>query len=232
MDLINRYLRFIEDHVHNYDGAIGAFLGDGVMALYYGGADKAVQSGIAQLQALDDFNVEQVARGDMPRLIAGWRRVASGKLMLGTVGGRDRLDCSVIGDAVNLAARIEGLTKRYGATILLSQSTYDKLEDRTAFQLRAVDNVVVKGKTEPMVLYEVVDGLPPEAAAKRTAGFARWQEARELYLGKRFAEAGAAFAELAADGDAAAEQYVGRCEQLEKLGVAPDWDGTFEWTVK
>ncbi len=230
MDLINRYLRFMEDHVHDYDGAIGAFLGDGVMALYYGGADRAVQSAIAQLDALKDFNVEQEARGDTALKIGiGFN---TGKLMLGTVGGHDRLDCSVIGDAVNLAARIEGLTKRYGATILLSQTTYDRLEDRTVFRLRAVDSVVVKGKTEPMTLYELIDGLPAEVAEQRAAQLERWEEARGLYLEKRFADARSIFTELAVQGDVAAKLYDERCMQLDKLGVTPDWDGTFEWTVK
>lgn len=230
MDLINRYLHFIEDHVHNYDGAIGSFLGDGVMALYYGGADKAVRSAIAQLEALDDFNAEQVARGDTPIKIGiGFN---TGKLMLGTVGGEDRLDCSVIGDAVNLAARIEGLTKRYGATILISQTTYDRLEDRTALRLRSVDRVVVKGKTEPMTLYEVIDGQPPEIAEQRMAALDRWEEARGRYVDKQFSEAQTLFQALAEEGDVAAKLYADRCLQLAKLGENQDWDGSFEWTVK
>lgn len=230
MELINRYLQFMEDHVHEHEGAIGSFLGDGVMALYYGGADKAVRSAIAQLDALDDFNAEQVNRGDTPIQIGiGFN---TGKLMLGTVGGQDRLDCSVIGDAVNLAARIEGLTKRYGATILISQSTYDRLEDRTALRLRAVDRVVVKGKTEPMTLYEVIDGLPDDVAAQRVASLSAWDEARGRYMEKQFDEARAGFLPLAEGGDVAAQLYADRCLQLAKLGEIPDWDGSFEWTVK
>jgi class 3 adenylate cyclase len=230
MDLINRYLQFMEDHVHNFEGAIGSFLGDGVMALYYGGPDKAVQSAIAQLEALKEFNVEQVERGDTPLKIGiGFN---TGNLMLGTVGGHDRLDCSVIGDAVNLAARIEGLTKRYGAEILISQSTYDKLEDPSALKMREVDRVVVKGKTEPMTLFEVIDGLPEEARAQRLASLDAWNDARGRYLKREFTEAAALFAKLGEAGDVAGELYAERCVHLAKMDIEPDWDGTFVWTVK
>ena len=87
--------------------------------------------------------------------------------MLGTIGERDRMDGTVISDAVNLAARIESLTKTYGVGILISQNTYDQLSDPKAFSIRPIDVVVVKGKTKPVTIWEVFDGTRrAERAAK------------------------------------------------------------------
>ena len=85
----------------------------------------------------------------------------TGSLMLGTIGESHRMDGTVISDAVNLAARIESLTKTYGVGILISQNTYDQLSDPKAFSIRPIDVVVVKGKTKPVTIMEVFDRNPP-----------------------------------------------------------------------
>ena len=98
--------------------------------------------------------------------------------------------------------------------------------------MRSVDRVVVKGKTEPMSLYEVLDGLPIESREARTAALDDWREARRLYLDREFEAAGTRFSSLAEDGDVAAALYAERCKHLAVTGRGPDWDGSFEWTVK
>ena len=91
----------------------------------------------------------------------------TGSLMLGTIGERHRMDGTVISDAVNLAARIESLTKNYQGGLLISQYTYEQLADPKAYDIRPIDVVVVKGKTRPVTIFEVFQPNPPaERAAK------------------------------------------------------------------
>ena len=91
----------------------------------------------------------------------------TGSLMMGTIGERHRMDGTVISDAVNLASRIESLTKVYHVGMLISQRTRDQLRDADSYALRPIDVVVVKGKTQPVVLFEVFDRDPPETRATK-----------------------------------------------------------------
>ncbi|HLY64513.1 MAG TPA: adenylate/guanylate cyclase domain-containing protein, partial [Chloroflexota bacterium] len=94
--------------------------------------------------------------------------INSGSLMLGTIGEKDRMDGTVISDAVNLASRIETLTKSYGIGFLISQHTYGQLSGLEARDIRPIDVVIVKGKTQPVTIFEVFErNDPAERAAKR-----------------------------------------------------------------
>lgn len=221
---INRYLERMEPTVSAHGGVINEFLGDGIMALFPRGADTGVRAAISMGEALDVFNRELAAEGQEPiRIGIG---LQSGSLMLGTIGGRDRLSCTVIGDPANTAARVEGMTKLYRARTLIAEGTFMQLPEG-AFALREIDRVQALGKHEPMRIYEVLDGLPPATRAARAQHREAFEAAVSLYREGAFRAAAEAFGAIAdADPtDGAAALYRRRCPDLFDREGDPEWDG-------
>jgi len=158
-DFINAYLEHVGPVIRAHGGFIDKYIGDAIMALFEN-ADDAVRAGLAMLDALDVFNQGRTAQGLAP--VAIGTGINTGSLMMGTIGELHRMDGTVISDAVNLAARIESLTKVYHVRMLISQYTYDHLADPGVYAIRPLDVVVVRGKTRPVVLFEVFDRDPPD----------------------------------------------------------------------
>jgi class 3 adenylate cyclase len=155
---INFYLERMGPVIRANDGFIDKYIGDAIMALFEQ-PDDALRASLAMVDTLAAFNAERQASGLPPMAIG--IGLNTGPLMLGTIGESHRMDGTVISDAVNLAARIESLTKTYGVGILISQNTFDQLADPKAFAIRPIDVVVVKGKTKPVTILEVFDRNPP-----------------------------------------------------------------------
>jgi DNA-binding response OmpR family regulator/class 3 adenylate cyclase len=157
-NFINGYLSKMGPMISQYQGLIDKYIGDAIMALFPNQADDAVQAAISMLKALADYNL---TRGSPERPIINIGiGINTGCLMLGTVGDSERMDGTVISDAVNLAARVEQLTKTYGTPLLITEHTYLKLTDTSQYQMRVIDCVTVRGKTEPVIVYEVFDAEP------------------------------------------------------------------------
>lgn len=152
---INEYLSYMDVVVQENKGFIDKYIGDAVMALFDGDSENAVKAGKGMLRALRIFNQRRQEQG-MPPIRIGVG-INSGEVMLGTIGGRYRMDGTVISDAVNLASRIEGMTKVYGVPLLITEHTYKNLSDPESFCIREIDCVVVKGKQIPVTVYEVFD---------------------------------------------------------------------------
>ena len=161
---INTYLERMGPVIRTHNGFIDKYIGDAIMALF-NNADDALRASLAMHDALDDFNEERRAAGLDP--VAIGIGLNSGSLMLGTIGEKHRMDGTVISDAVNLASRIEDLTKTYRVGLLISQYTYEQLADPTAYDIRPIDVVVVKGKTHPVTIFEVFQNDPPAARAAK-----------------------------------------------------------------
>jgi class 3 adenylate cyclase len=132
------------------------------MALFPKDADSALQGAIAMLQALTHYNFgRKKANYNDIRVGIG---INTGRLMLGTIGGENRMDSTVVADAVNLASRVEGLTKIYGTSLLITEQTHLKLVRPGQYHIRVIDAVAVKGKSELVTVYEVFDADPPKSA--------------------------------------------------------------------
>lgn len=208
---INDYLSHMEPAIHDHGGFINQYLGDCIMALYPTGADAAVASAVGMLERLEAFNAGQAHSATPIRVGIG---INSGPLILGTIGGQERLDSGVVGDAVNLAARIESLTKLYGTSLLISEHTVARLSQPVRFALRELDRVVPKGRSQSASIFEVLDALPPETRALRLRTREDFERGLSLFRDARLEEARLAFeACLTVDpSDAAARLYVKRCQ--------------------
>ena len=168
---INAYLEHVGPVIRDHGGFIDKYIGDAIMALFED-ADDGVRASLAMLEALDGFN-ERRAADDLPPVSIG-TGINTGSLMMGTIGELHRMDGTVISDAVNLASRIESLTKVYHVRMLISQYTYDHLADPGAYAIRPLDIVVVRGQD---AAGGAVRGVRPGPAA-RARGQA--QDARAL----------------------------------------------------
>ncbi|MEG4803655.1 AAA family ATPase [Microcoleus sp. ARI1-B5] len=209
---INSYLSRMEPVINENNGFIDKYIGDAIMALFSGEADHAVKAGIAMLQGLVEYNQNRANFGCAPIQIG--IGINTGTLMLGTVGGQNRMDGTVISDAVNLASRVESLTKNYGASLLITQETYSRLENPSEYAIRTLDTVKVKGKSQLVTVYEVFDADGPEIKAGKLATLELFAEALAIYSEGNFAEAARLFSECWRhnQGDRVAKIYWERCQ--------------------
>ena len=157
---INGYLRRMEPAIIENGGFIDKYIGDAIMALFEGSADDAVKAALAMLKALAEYNLTRPGR-DRPPIKIGIG-INTGHLMLGTVGGRSRLETTVIGDAVNLSARLQDLTKVYQTPLLISHNTLASLQEPMEYALRLIDQGKVRGKTQTVGVFEVFELDSPE----------------------------------------------------------------------
>lgn len=218
--LVNQLLDHVEPHVRAGGGFITSYTGDGFAALF-GDADGAVAAAIGIQHTLDGLEADGVHEAPLRAGIG----IHTGTVMLGTVGGRTYLTVSMVADAVNLAARVEGMTKTYGARVLVTSDTAAELRKPVA--MREVDRVFVKGRREEVGLVQILDA----EAADRTDGIGvvDFSEGRRLYTAGQFADAAAAFARC--PNDAAAAHLMARCAALVAHPPA-DWAGIWRMEHK
>ena len=165
--LINEWLSAIEPHVHSGGGFVKEYLGDCVVALFPGGSDATLAACVQMHRSLRAFSDRQtIVPG---REISAGMGLHAGPLVMGTIGGDTRLDTGAVGDVVNTAARVEGLTRRFGTDLIITETIVDRLVRPEAVQLRELDAVVVKGRSQPVRVFEVLDALPDATRDRRLA---------------------------------------------------------------
>jgi class 3 adenylate cyclase len=232
-NFINSFLSRMGPIIRKHGGFIDKYIGDAIMALFTGASDNAVNAALEMQQELIRYNEkERLPAGRIPiRIGVG---IHSGALMLGIIGEHERMESTVIADAVNLASRLEGLTKIYGCGIIISEAVTNKLSEKPACRLRELDLVKVKGKEQAVRILEILhESIDDQAAQKATTSddFARGLDA---YRRARFDEAIAIFQGvlIANPADTAAKLFLERCESHQKTGVPEDWDGIEALTEK
>jgi class 3 adenylate cyclase/DNA-binding NarL/FixJ family response regulator len=187
---INGYLSNMVPVIQKHGGFIDKYIGDAIMALFEE-ADEAVQTAIEMLSCLSSYNEGRKRAGYIP--IAIGIGINTGQLMLGTVGENHRMQTTVIGDMVNLAARVEDLTKIYETPILITEHTWRQLKNPGGYAIRMIDTVRVRGKTEPATIFEVLDTIEATLFDKKVAKASIFEQALMLYRLDEFKEAEAQF---------------------------------------
>lgn len=236
VEMLNEYFTSMVDQVFANQGVLDKFIGDAVMAIYgtpFPGpkdAENAVKSAIGMFRELDAMNHARAKAGKPPiKMGVG---INSGRAVVGNIGSPKRMEYTVIGDAVNLASRIESLTKHYGAEILISKATLQRIEPKLL--VREVDLITVKGKDLPETIYEVMREDGPKRILRHQGGLADFAGGIELYRSRRFADAATLFDAIAkaAPDDTPCKIYLERCSRFMAAPPPDNWDGVWRHEEK
>ena len=231
-DFVNAYLRQVSPIIRDHDGFIVKYLGDGMMAVFPENADDAVAAGVTKLQQVRQYNTHQSARGYQPINIG--IGIHFGPMMVGMVGERARMQGDAFSDSVNLAARLESLTKIYHVSLVISEQVLTKLSNPEQYQMRFLDRVIVKGRSEPIAIYEVFDGESEEIINLKLQTKADFEQGLAYYSAGACDEAKACFEEVLTRNpqDGTAKLYLSRLEELQQHGFPDDWRGVWTLTSK
>lgn len=231
--LLSSYLTPMTEIVFNNKGTLDKYMGDGLMAFF--GApvaqeDHAYNACVCALESIERLKIIQKEFADR-----GWPPIEigigvnSGAMSVGNMGSKIVQSYTVLGDAVNLGARLEAATKSYGARILVGEDTYEQVKDQLVF--REVDRVRVKGKQLPVRAYELLQ-------KERDINSDKWvlahSQAYETYHERKFTEALALFSQIKTDypADKVAELYIDRCQHFIDTPPDSSWDGVYERRTK
>jgi adenylate cyclase len=230
VELLNRYLDLQSSIILSNHGDIDKFVGDEVMAMFEGQRKElnAVKTSIEIRKAMATEK-ERALAAKMSVVSIGIG-INTGPVVFGSVGAKDRMDFTSIGDTVNLAARLEGANKAYGTKTLVTEAVYDKVKGE--YLCREIDKLTVKGKKLPVSVYEILHSRAEAGHALIEIGKA-FEEALALYRAQKWAKAEGIFGQLAAKyKDGASSTFLGRIEVFKRNPPPPDWDGVFNMTVK
>ncbi|TGM68789.1 adenylate/guanylate cyclase domain-containing protein [Leptospira levettii] len=216
-DFLNSYLQRVGPIIRHNNGFIDKFIGDAVMALFPYNISDAVKAAVEMQEAIRIYNSHRANCGYIP--IEVGIGIHTGNLTLGILGEHKRMEGTVISDAVNLASRIEGITKLFSSRIVISAETFIEASDNLGFHYRLLDRVNIKGKTESVFVVEVLDGYEPEKSKRLIACKDDYTLALDAYRREDFEEAKEGFASLLDKNpdDSVSRLFLERCKDaLEK----------------
>jgi adenylate cyclase len=232
---LGEYFSLMGTVIHQQHGTVDKYIGDSVMAFW--GAPMLLED-----HAFRACRAALYCREVLSHLAHEWQSspipmfhtrfgIHSGKAIVGNMGSTERLNYTALGDSINLASRLEGLNKQYGTAILISEATYEQVKER--MEVRLLDQVAVKGRSEPVHIYELLGekGCLDTAAAEQVR---RYEDAYRKYLERDFAGALQGFrAVLEQNGDDGPSQvFVKRCELYMQTPPGAEWSGVFKATSK
>ncbi len=233
--MLNEYFTIMVDCISYEGGMLDKFIGDAIMAGFgvplphEDDADRAVRAAIAMLRELNAWNKERAVKGQ-PDIHMGIG-LNTDTVVAGNIGSPKRMDYTMIGDGVNLAARLESACKQYSAKILMSEFTFKRLKG--TYRIRDIDKVIVKGKTEPIQVFEALDHHTEETFPNLMESVSHFKSGRDYYDHGDWDKAVNSFKQAFTlnPNDKLAEIYIGRCEQL-KADPPKAWNGVWIMTSK
>jgi hemerythrin len=233
-NFLNSYLMQMAPVITAHGGIIDKYIGDAIMALFPAAPDDALRCSQAFLRKLDEYNAGRKRAGYRPIKVG--IGINTGIVILGTIGGENRMDGTVIGDAVNLAARLEQLTKEYHVPVLISEYTLCSLENKKPWATRLIDRTHVRGKQGDQSVYEVFEADPPALRQAKQKTLSMFQKALAYYHHGDYLAASKGFSGCLEQvpEDNAASVYLQRC--LAHFSdtastAAADEDAAFYWPL-
>jgi hemerythrin-like metal-binding protein len=236
-DFVNAYLSFLDAEIDQKNGIINKFIGDGIMAIFPTNADDALACSVGMNEQLALFN-EQLIRDKLEPVRTGIG-LNTGLCMLGIVGGNNRMEATVIGDIVNVASRIESLTKRYGVQILITEQTRNNV-NAERYCIRLIDRVKIRGKNQSISIYEVYDNDCKETRLLKQQTESLFEEALANYHYKKMDVATTLFEKCFQlnPNDRPVRSYLERCKEYARTNYHEgagelyleqmEWTGEFE----
>lgn len=232
-NMINSYLSVMNPVVSAHHGMIDKYMGDAIMALFPTTADDALSAALAMLLRLDEYNAGRERAAYAPiRIGIG---VNTGLLMLGVIGGGNRMEGTVLGHTVNLASRLQTLTKTYGAPLLISEHTLYSLSEPQKFLVRYLGRVKIAYKTQPESIYEVFNHNPPQVREAKIRTLEKFEEALACYHTRDITRAHTLLEQIVRDNpdDTPAKVYLQRCSDYLSTGLyagSEEFTGEAEWS--
>ena len=228
--LLNEYFEIMVNCISEQGGMLDKFIGDAIMAAFglpishEDDEDRGVKAGINMIVRLWEWNEQREKDGKPP--VEMGLGLNTDKILAGNIGSKKRMDYTMIGDGVNLAARLESACKQYNARILISDNTFKKLKG--TYRVRYIDDVVVKGKTEPVGVYEVLDYHNDKTFSNLMDVVNYFNEGRKNYKSGDFQKAIKSFNECLKGNksDKLSQTYIERCNFLIK-DTPKDWNGVW-----
>lgn len=230
VDVLNRYLDLETEIILNNHGDVDKFVGDEMMA-FFEGTEREVNACRAAMQIRHAMMEEKERREKegLP-IVAIGIGINTGPVVFGSVGARDRMDFTSIGDTVNLAARLEGANKAYGSKSIITETVYNRVSEY--FLCRELDYIAVKGKNEPVRIYEILQEIP-QTIPKLEEIKNLFEEGLHAYRLRDWEKASHAFKEnIKKHNDAPSSVFLERVEHFTKNPPPEEWDGVFKMTVK
>ena len=190
--MLNKYLSYVEPPISANNGFVDKYMGDGIMALFEKSettrsAKHAIDAALQMQMALTVYNRQREQDGKDPLVMGVGLHI--GQVIIGTLGANERMDSTAIGDAVNLASRIEGMTKMYGVGVLASLDTIRALEDTSIYRTRFIDNVMAKGKHEPVQIWQIIGRSSENVSGNYFGMLSAYNQGIEFYREKKIAQA-------------------------------------------
>jgi adenylate cyclase len=234
--LLNEYFSLMVDCIQHEEGMLDKFIGDAIMAAFgmpiahSDDEDRALRAAIAMIRSLEAWNQARLAEGKRP--VDMGIGLNTDVVVSGNIGSPKRMDYTVIGDGVNLAARLESACKQYNARILISENTYRKLHG--TYRIREIDRVIVKGKTEPVSIYEVLDYHSEKSFPSLMETVCHFSDGLTQYRRGNWNQAIASFSDTLKlhPEDRLSHTYIERCNHMKAHPPGDDWNGVFVMTSK
>jgi len=231
-NFLNGYLTRVGPIVRQYQGFINHYLGDGFVALFKDHAENALRAATSITEEINQYNLQRVSKRRKP-IKVGFG-IHTGEVMMGIIGDQDRHDASVISDTVNTSSRLEGLTKTFGANIILSGTTIAQLSNPEYFQFRYLGRIQMKGKEFILEVHEMFSADPTVLLEKKRQTLDDFSQGIREYFDQRFGEAALLLRKVldANPSDKAASRYLQNSAQMMVKGAPQNWDGVEIMTEK
>jgi len=236
VQMLNEYFTLMVDEILANHGILDKYIGDAIMAVFGTpftsgeDSDRAVRAGIGMLSQLQEFNRKRAFENK--RAIDIGIGINTDRVVSGNIGSPKRMEYTVIGDGVNLASRVEGVTKYYGARLIITEFTFRKLKDK--YLHREIDRIRVKGKDEPVGIYEILQYHTPESFPNMQGVLECFEQGKAEYNKREFSKGIQHFAKALSlyPADKPPRHYIERCQYFIENPPPKDWDGVWTMTEK